>query len=122
MTVLRHKTPCKGCPWQRRSLAGWLGGYAAEWFTERVMKERPLTCHQSLDDEKTDFMSEDDIIATFPLCAGALIVQRNMGKLPRDPEHAAAVRAVEKSEAVFNHPMEFTAHHAQFPVRHTLPR
>lgn len=111
MVVLRHKNPCGGCPWRKSSLAGWLGGYRAEWFTERVLKERPLTCHQTLDDDKTDFLSEDIIIQNYPLCAGALIVQRNMGKLPRDPDHAESVRAVEKSADVFNHPMEFIEHH-----------
>lgn len=111
MVVLRHKVPCGTCPWRQKSLAGWLGGFPAEWFTERVLKETPLVCHQSLDDDKSDFLSEREIIEKYPLCAGALIVQRNMCKIPRDPNHAEAVRAVERSPDVFNHPVEFIAHH-----------
>jgi len=111
MVTLKHKVPCGDCPWRKKAPAGWLGGYEAEWFTERVQREVPLICHRSLEDDKSDFLSESEIIDKYPLCAGALIVQKNMCKLPRDPNHGAAVSAVERSSEVFSHPREFIAHH-----------
>lgn len=111
---LRHKKPCRDCPWRRAHAPGWLGGYEPEWFTERVYKEVPINCHLTLNNpsvEETAKDGEQAVIEKFPLCAGSLIVQKNMCKLPRDPELAAAVAAVERSPDVFNHPVEFLHHH-----------
>jgi hypothetical protein len=44
-------------------------------------------------------------------CAGGLIFLANYCKLPRDPELAAAVKAVERDEKVFAYPAEFVAYH-----------
>lgn len=116
--VVKHKKPCNDCPWRREHAAGWLGGYTPEWFTERVNGEVAINCHKTLpfDDEKVEEIAarggEQAVRETFPLCAGSLIVQRNMCKVPRDPDLAAAVRKVERDPTVFNHPVEFLHHHA----------
>lgn len=110
--TLKHKTPCLECPWRRESLPGWLGGYEAEWFAERVRAAHPINCHMALDDGKSHTLSEGVILETYPLCAGALITQRNMCAVPRDPVMREAVASVERdTETVFFHPSEFINHH-----------
>ena len=110
MTVnLSHKQPCNDCPWRREHPVGWLGGYPAEWFTERLYADVPLNCHKTIGD--VEGMPETLIQDTRPLCAGALITYKNMLKLPRRPDLAEAVIAVEKSEHVFRHPQEFLDRH-----------
>lgn len=114
--VVKHKTPCNDCPWRRAHAPGWLGGYDPEWFTERVLADTAINCHLTLSghdevEEISKAGGEQAVRESFPLCAGSLIVQKNMCKMPRDPDLAEAVRMVERSPEVFNHPREFLEHH-----------
>ena len=110
MTVtLKHKRPCIECPWRKESPPGWLGGFAAEWFTERVYADVPLNCHMSVGAH--EHKPEEAIQQEAPLCAGSLIAYRNMCKLPRRTDLAEAVRSVEPSSEVFPHPHFFLHHH-----------
>lgn len=112
MVTVAHKKPCNDCPWRRESAPGWLGGYEAEWFTDHIKAELPLVCHSVIDDD--DGLSDEERRETLPLCAGALITQKNMCKSPRDPDLAKAVMSVERDTTnVFFHPTEFIAHHVR---------
>lgn len=115
MCNLKHTQPCSDCPWRKDSIKGWLGGFPIDWFVERIYADVPLNCHNTLGN--IDGMSQEEIQRTKPLCAGALIQYRNMVKLPRDPELAAAVTSVEQSDKVFAHPHLFKQHHGEFDAK-----
>lgn len=113
MPKLVHKAPCGECPWRKESPRGWLGGYSADWFTDRIRAEHPIACHMHIQDVDGSRTIEDELelIADKPYCAGALIVQRNMLKLPRVRALAEAVSSVEKSDTVFSYLKDFEEHH-----------
>mgnify|MGYP003691834865 FL=1 len=104
MTELRHKKPCNECPWRRKHVPGWLGGYEPEDFVNQVQWDGPpVPCHKTLEDgSKGEAM-----------CAGALIFMKNSCKSAQHPDYGDALARVEKSDEVFNWPHEFLAHHKQ---------
>jgi hypothetical protein len=110
MPVLKHKTPCKECPFRRASTPGWLGASTPEEFMASARSGAEMPCHSSIDYEQSDWRTKQYPKA--PLCAGSLIFLKNSCTLPRDPALAASVKAVEGDrETVFNWPHEFLAHH-----------
>ncbi len=95
----QHKKPCSDCPWARRSLAGWLGGFPLrDWLLAAHSEER-IECHTKRGFDKDT-----------PQCAGAAIYRSNVAKLPRDPSILILPKDV---EIVFATPMEFERHHAK---------
>jgi hypothetical protein len=111
VVTIAWKKPCHDCPWRRESAPGWLGGYDADWFTDHIRSELPLVCHTALGNGHYDHLSDEEKREQVPLCAGSLIVQKNMCKIPRNPDLASAVKEVERNPSVFNHPQEFLNHH-----------
>lgn len=110
MPKLKRTTPCAACPWRVTSLRGYLGSDEPTAFYGRTVGEAAMPCHADIDYEDRDWLTTQ-----FPdaaLCAGGLIHMANIAKLPRDPDLAAAVRAVKPSQAVFTHPAQWWAHHA----------
>lgn len=111
MPELGRRTPCAECPWLRRSRRGYLGDDNPEnFYRTSVTQEQHMPCH-----EQIDYTDPDWLETQYPgtdLCAGNLIYFKNHVKMPRDPELAEAVRAVQKSLHVFSWPKEFFAHHA----------
>lgn len=97
---LKHKTPCKECPWRRNSPAGFLGGVPIDWFVERSRWQAQIACHRSVGASKTPV-----------LCAGFAIHLRNSCSTPRDPKFAAEIEKVSESTDVFMWSTEFEAHH-----------
>jgi len=116
MPELAHTTPCKECPFRRKSAPGWLG---AEENPEEFVKgaladyaDYPLPCHATIDYNDRGWLENQYLRA--PLCAGALIFCKNNMKLPRDPERSESVRAVKQDhEQIFSTPDEFMRHHAR---------
>lgn len=92
----QHDRPCSDCPWSRDALPGWLGHLSAEQWLAEASSDRQIDCH----------------VWDGAQCAGAAIYRANMAKLPRDPD---VLRLPRDPEAVFNHPDEFTQHHAAGP-------
>lgn len=102
---LAHKKPCSECPWRRKHVPGWLGGYPAETFTNQVQfNGPPVPCHKTLEDgSKGEAM-----------CAGALIMMKNSCKSAQHPDYGDALEHIERDTiSVFSFPHEFLQHHAQ---------
>lgn len=115
---LHHKTPCKACPWRRAAVAGWLGGYPAEYYADAVIAGEVTACHNR------DRGPESPDTA---FCAGALATMANACALPTErwPGQAGAAAArqeVGRSPDVFTHPAEFYQHHTGEPYAHPLTR
>jgi len=95
------KKPCDECPWRRKHLSGWLGGYEPSDFVLSVETSARVSCHKTLNDGKKP-----------ALCAGALIFMRNSCKMPDDPCLQAVRMEFEPDhENVFSHPVQFLEHH-----------
>lgn len=104
---VKHRKPCRDCPFRRASMSGWTGGAPPEWFTESALADFTgyglAPCHETATEEQPLGMVA---------CAGALVFARNNCKSPRDPERADAIRLVESDpETVFVNPAEFINHH-----------
>jgi hypothetical protein len=117
-TVKRYRPactqPCNECPFRRRSLPGWLGLNTPQSFVIEISMERPIPCHTSIDYERNDWLRQWEAQRIGFICAGSLIMMRNMGKLPRDPNFP---RAKPDRTLVFERPEEFIAHHENANVR-----
>lgn len=77
-----------------------------------IQADVKFPCHmsvdQTLDPEEIDFLDDDGI----EYCIGQLAATKLLCKLPRDPEHAAAVQQVAQTMPDILHPMkEFCPHH-----------
>jgi hypothetical protein len=100
-----QKTPCRECPFRRRSLPGWLGASNPEEFLATTLADAEMPCHMTVDYEDPYWEDELDM-AQF--CAGALIFFRNICKVSRD--RSRPLLPADK-ENVFATPAEFLAHH-----------
>ncbi len=98
---LRHKTPCKECPWRLASAGGWLGGHPSDYYTDSIRADNPISCHMTLEEGRRE-----------ALCAGSLVHYRNKLQKPRRLDLNAAVESVEPSPLVFRLTQDFTTHHA----------
>jgi hypothetical protein len=93
-TTKQHTTPCAGCPWLRKSIAGYLGSMTPEEWIQEVHGESYIDCHNTTNQQ----------------CAGAAIYRDNVFKSVKDPR---ALRLPGNTDTVFETPMEFLAHHKQ---------
>jgi hypothetical protein len=90
-------------------LQGWLGSASPEEFAIAV-GEADLPCHKTIDYDDPSWRETQLPLAA--MCAGALILTKNQGKIPRDPGLAAAVQRVRKDTVrVFAWAFEFIQHH-----------
>lgn len=114
------KSPCAGCPFRENAAAGWLGDYTPEEVIEHIQREIPFLCHvhventtgyhdDSEDGDWRDRLDEENA----QHCAGALIMARKLCKLPRDPDHNAAVRGVDALQPILFPPDRFIRHHRE---------
>lgn len=106
------RSPCRECPFKKESLPGYLGaasGNPREFLTPHWVFEVRLPCHLTVDWEDNDWQ---EVSQKAPLCQGLLIMMKNAGKLPRNPEIANTVRETDANrEDVFSFPHEFEKHH-----------
>lgn len=111
------KQACKECPYKRTSLPGWLGTASFEadpgsaFLDPHWNGEIPHPCHLTVNwtSDNAQEQAQDQ-----PLCFGFLTMMKNAGKLPRDPEFAKHVIAMERdTENFFSFPHEFKAYHNQ---------
>lgn len=108
---VRHKTPCKVCPWRRDSAPGWLGAATPQEFLDQTKAEVHMPCHKQVDYERADWRDQAQAGA---FCAGALTFLANHCILPRDPELAQARRQVSADHGVvFSHSQQFLDHHSR---------
>ena len=111
--VLKHKKPCNDCPFRKKAPAGWLGANHPQPFVNAA-QNTGLPCHKTVDYEAEDWDVEQNYA---PACAGSLIMMKNAGMRPYDPDVQDMVDAVEKSDDVFAWPFEFVKHHTEASVR-----
>ncbi len=95
-------------------MPGWLGAGTPQSFIVEISLERPLPCHLSIDYEEPGWLERWNASEIGKICAGALILSRNMGKLPRDPKFP---RMPSDKVLVFSNHLEFIAHHEGAIVR-----
>lgn len=100
------KEPCNECPWRRKHMPGWLGGYEPEQFVGQVQHDGPpLPCHKTIPGDGSEARA---------MCAGALIFMKNSCKSAQHPGYGDALSSVERdTENVFQWPHEFLEHHRQ---------
>lgn len=106
---LKHKEPCVRCPFRRKSWPGYLGADEPDHFLLLALSDGDMPCHTKVNYEDPAWEAK---LKNKPMCAGRLVFLKNQIKLPRDRELANAVNAIERdTEAVFEWPHEFLAHH-----------
>ena len=87
----QHRKPCEDCPFRRKSIPGWLGGYSPDQFLQMAHGETKYNCH-SVGNQQ---------------CAGMAIYRANICKIPRDK----TILVLPKNKDVFSWPTEFKEHH-----------
>lgn len=91
----QHTSPCSDCPFARKALPGWLGGFTiASWISD-AHGDNVMLCH-----------------TRNKQCAGAAIFRANVCKLPRSTE---ALRLPADRLKVFASDREFETHHKKSP-------
>jgi hypothetical protein len=107
---IKHKKMCKSCPWRKGSLKGYLGEDTPKDFWRTTLSQSQMPCHESVNYEDPNWRdSLDD--ETTPHCAGALQALKTSASIPRDAEHAEAVKAVEVEPDHLDPFSEFLKHH-----------
>lgn len=102
----QHSTPCKECPWKRKSLPGWLGASQPGEFLAQSDSGLRMPCHLHVDYDSSDWEAQTQ---TAPQCAGRAIFQANRLQKPL-PGHLTLPA---NHADVFTRPHEFVAHHAR---------
>jgi hypothetical protein len=106
------KKPCKGCPFKKTALKGWLGAYDGpeEFIGTHYRQDQPNPCHMTVDYERKDW---EDQLPDAVGCAGQQIMYLNGFKSPRfwklDPDLKP------DTDLVFQYPTEFIEHHTLKP-------
>jgi hypothetical protein len=94
----QHTSPCKECPWRRKSPRGWLGGVVpADVYVATAHGEGQIDCHMMTDVQ----------------CAGAGIFRSNVLKDPRNKKLLVLPR---DHAEVFSSSEEFLKHHTLKPT------
>jgi hypothetical protein len=100
---LRHRKPCRECPWRKIAKEGWLGGQSAEMYADAVSGNEVPACHLR------DFGPESPRSA---MCAGALAVMSNSATSAWKTEGGDAARKqVGQRQDCFSRAAEFYKHH-----------
>jgi len=107
---LRHKKPCKECPWRKCAPAGYMGGYDPATYADAVDNNEVPACHL-----KDDFGPDDDRTS---MCVGALttmIKQCKSAYNTKGGEEARKKIADTDLGDCFDHVRLFYEHHAGKP-------
>lgn len=103
---------CRECPFRAASLRGWLGPHTIEYFEDLIARDVGFICHTDVGRKLARDMSEDEIKIEGQHCVGMLRYLNGMLKLSRDPDRAAAQRAIrDVPDAPTIPPREFRDHH-----------
>lgn len=100
---------CKGCPWARTSVPGWLGPLSPAAWIEVAHSDEPVACHETI--HEVDEMTRVGTWSSPVIrqCRGIGQFRTNRFKNPRDPDVWTADEA--DSTKVFGSDAEFLEHH-----------
>jgi len=110
MTILKHKEPCRFCPFNRHSLGGYLGNDTPSGFLWSTQREAHMPCHIDIDYEAPDW---EDQLKDAAHCAGSLIFLKNSCTLPVDKSLREMMEQVETDNNIFTWGKEFLDHHSK---------
>lgn len=100
---LKHKKPCKECPWRLEAPKGWLGGQSPEMYADAVDNNEVPACHLK------DFGPDSDKTA---MCVGALSTMANQCKAAHNTKGGEKARqTVGRNMLCFLHVAAFYKHH-----------
>lgn len=102
------KTPCKECPFRRKSMKGWLGDSTPEQFMATTMADVHMPCHKTLDYSDPQWAEKWVEGEAGEGCAGAHIFFANICKRSRDRSRPILPK---DKKSVFSLPQEFIDHH-----------
>ncbi len=105
---------CSACPFCRVAIAGWLGRAEPEGFIVSILREEPLPCHPTINYETKTWEARWRAGKIGEMCRGALTLQANIGKQPRN--NAIPVVGPD-TKLVFASAQEFINHHRSSRVR-----
>ncbi len=103
------KTPCRECPFRKKSAPGWLGDDTPENFLATTLADTEMPCHLTINYEKKNALSKKSLEKAEE-CAGARIFYANLCKLPRARERCEHKLQADR-ESVFTSPAEFLNRH-----------
>lgn len=101
----QHTTPCRECPFTRKSAPGWLGASEPGEFLALADSDLRTPCHSHVNYEAADW---EEKAKTAPQCVGRSIFLANRCKLPAP----GILKAKADRDNLFVRPHEFVAHHA----------
>ena len=110
---LKHKEPCRDCPWLKTSAPGWLGDNAPEVYADVVQANGLPECHRTISKRAK------------AICVGALATSANSCTQVRTIPGGEAAKdelTQEVKEACFKLPSDFYQHHAGKPYVHPFAR
>ena len=102
---------CDDCPFSRKSMRGFLGGYEVEELVIFFQQEVLFACHKQVSGNETVKEMESKVRKEkVSLCRGYVEAMRKSCKVPRNSELAAKARDLELSEDSMDI-FEFATHH-----------
>jgi hypothetical protein len=106
----QHSKPCRGCPWRRASINGYLGASTPEALL--AVAQSPLEphtpCHLQVNYRSKDW--EVEALAA-PQCAGRAIFLANQGIVPKGLNLLRQPQIKKDTKIVFASGEEFLVHH-----------
>lgn len=101
------KTPCKGCPFSRRTEQGKLGGSPVEVYLGQVVMPFWLPCHNGANYEGNNTTLREGQLQ----CGGAARLRATLGLNDLMPEGIASLPRVEDDPDLFKGLADFYQHH-----------
>jgi hypothetical protein len=110
---LKKTSPCRECPFRKKSLAGWLGKWTLAEISRQVHGEVGLTCHMQNKDKKIEKLNIDKYYEKAHACVGGLISANKSCKIYSNPELNDFQRQLKGSphEPEIMNKWEFEKHH-----------
>jgi hypothetical protein len=103
-----RKSPCKECPFRKKSFPGYLGSSSPERMILATAQGIPMPCHLSLDYSDPQCLEKFERQEAGVLCHGALTTMANLCIVPRD---RTLPRVIPNTHKFFSTRTDFIDHH-----------